>query len=553
MAALHAAAAFHYRIDSDETQHLHVVWGWTRGLLQYRQIFDNHAPLFQMLMAPLLAVLPEAPSTVLWMRAAMLPFYLLSLWATYRIAAALYNRRIGLWAAVLAGLIPSYFFCSAEFRTDDLWAAFWLLAVAALARENRGRKGSALCGFFLGAALATSLKTTVLLSCLGASLLLIRAFLFASGAPLEWRSFLRNLAAGLAGFVILPGAIVAYFAFRHALPDLYSGTIRHNLAAQGRFIPKWSVFWLAALAVAVASWLIFRFSPRENRARRASLFFTAGVYFTAILTIWPLVEREHFLPFFPLLAVFATAAIFGAASWICNRFAPLPRWAGEISSALVLALALGELHLVWKEGQFHITRTGSVLSVIRDTLLLTEPNDCVIDQKGETVFRPRAFFYVAEPVTRTRIAMGLIKDDTAERVVATGAAVAVGDSRNFSSGTRAFLDAHYVNAGAIRVLGGVLGRNVAAQKPLPFQIIIPGAYSISDGRSAIPGVLDGTPSAGSRRLEIGEHQFLPGADAALLYVIWSKALEAGLEPRPAESLKASKPRATGKLLEKLLD
>ena len=37
--------------DSDEPQHLHVVWAWTFGLLPYRDVFDNHSPLFQALSA----------------------------------------------------------------------------------------------------------------------------------------------------------------------------------------------------------------------------------------------------------------------------------------------------------------------------------------------------------------------------------------------------------------------------------------------------------------------------------------------------------------------
>src|SRR5438105_15666549 len=41
--------AFYYHVDSDETQHLHVVWAWANGLVQYRDVFDNHPPLFQML------------------------------------------------------------------------------------------------------------------------------------------------------------------------------------------------------------------------------------------------------------------------------------------------------------------------------------------------------------------------------------------------------------------------------------------------------------------------------------------------------------------------
>ncbi|MEI9898034.1 MAG: hypothetical protein WDN28_30300 [Chthoniobacter sp.] len=40
------------RFDSDEPQHLHVVWAWTKGLLPYRDVFDNHAPLFQICARP---------------------------------------------------------------------------------------------------------------------------------------------------------------------------------------------------------------------------------------------------------------------------------------------------------------------------------------------------------------------------------------------------------------------------------------------------------------------------------------------------------------------
>ena len=29
-----------YRFDSDESQHLHVIWGWARGFVQYRDLFD---------------------------------------------------------------------------------------------------------------------------------------------------------------------------------------------------------------------------------------------------------------------------------------------------------------------------------------------------------------------------------------------------------------------------------------------------------------------------------------------------------------------------------
>ena len=87
---LRVAAYFRYRFDSDEQQHLHVTWGWTAGLVQYRDLFDNHAPLFHILMAPLLALvgatLGERPDILLWMRLPMVVLFAIVVWATCTIA-----------------------------------------------------------------------------------------------------------------------------------------------------------------------------------------------------------------------------------------------------------------------------------------------------------------------------------------------------------------------------------------------------------------------------------------------------------------------------------
>ena len=53
-----------FRWDSDEPQHLHVVWAWANGLLPYRDVFDNHSPLFHWLCWPVFAWLAERPDIV---------------------------------------------------------------------------------------------------------------------------------------------------------------------------------------------------------------------------------------------------------------------------------------------------------------------------------------------------------------------------------------------------------------------------------------------------------------------------------------------------------
>src|ERR1700692_2471357 len=87
---LRVAYVFAYRMNNDEPQHLHVVWAWTQGLLPYRDVFDNHAPLFHMLVAPLAAALGERADILTWMRMAMIPLSALTLWCTYLLGRELF-------------------------------------------------------------------------------------------------------------------------------------------------------------------------------------------------------------------------------------------------------------------------------------------------------------------------------------------------------------------------------------------------------------------------------------------------------------------------------
>src|SRR5437867_7169049 len=93
LAALRTAILFRYRIDSDETQHLHVVWAWRHGLLPYRDLFDNHMPLFHVLSLPLLLAAGERPEALIAGRLAMVPLFALIVVLMYRLAASCYEHR----------------------------------------------------------------------------------------------------------------------------------------------------------------------------------------------------------------------------------------------------------------------------------------------------------------------------------------------------------------------------------------------------------------------------------------------------------------------------
>src|SRR5205807_9328106 len=129
---LRVITIMHYRFGSDEPQHLHVVWGWARGFVQYRDLADNHMPLFQILCVPIYKLIGDRGTILYWMRSVLQPLYIVAFWCTYRIGSLPFSRRVGVWAAILVGLSFDYAFCSVEFRTDNLWAPLWLLCIVVL-------------------------------------------------------------------------------------------------------------------------------------------------------------------------------------------------------------------------------------------------------------------------------------------------------------------------------------------------------------------------------------------------------------------------------------
>jgi len=66
--------AWHQTIGSDESQHAHVAWAWVHGFVQYRDVFDNHTPLFHLLSAPLVALIGERADILALLRCCIIGF-----------------------------------------------------------------------------------------------------------------------------------------------------------------------------------------------------------------------------------------------------------------------------------------------------------------------------------------------------------------------------------------------------------------------------------------------------------------------------------------------
>jgi hypothetical protein len=503
-----------------------VVWGWTRGLLPYRDVFDNHSPLFQALYAPLFYLFGVRADILLPMRAAELPLFALTIYAVWKIAGALYSARTALWTAVLTALLPWFYLSAIEFRPDQLWALLWLLLLMVLTTGRITPRRVWLAGLLCGAAFSVSMKTTLLLMALAPSLigaLLVRRA--AGGLALRWSHLWRCAAVGLTGIPIIPGIVVLFFYLKGAASEMYYGIIQHNIlpGSTSHGLSNGTIkCCLLGLGVSIAGgFLISRLrQPIHTRTRIAFVYFAGIFYLTALFGFWPLQPAEDFLPFFPTMML----TVGPAALWLACFATRTPRFTGPLLAG-VETIAILIMASPFQD------QTADKIGMVADTLKLTAPDEYVMDSKGETIYRRRPFRYVMESLTFHRMKMKLIEDDIPDQLIRTRAPLAASTFRMPHKG-REFIKGNYVPiAFRLRALGQVLrGNGRPSRGPYSFQVAVPQRYTLVTPDGPAVGTLDGSPFTGPRELAAGSHLFVPEGHSDRLVLIWATAVERGYSP-----------------------
>ncbi len=521
----------HDRFAIDESQHLHVIWGWARGFVQYRDLADNHMPLFQLLFAPIYKLIGDRGTILYWMRTILQSLYIVAFWCTYRIGSLLFSRRVGVWAAILVGLSFDYAFYSVEFRTDNLWAPLWLLCLSVLLGGGLTTRRALIAGLLMGLCFGVSMKTLLLVmsTLIGGSVTLI--FVGRERLGIGWGQILGALAAFFVSALIVPATIMAAFALYGVWPQFRYWVFEHNVVPGLSNHPAWWVIIFVAgfpLVALGARRIVGATSETIVAARRSFVFVTAGFFFTALLSFWPFLSRQDYLPFYPLAFIICTGAVLTISDpWVRNRNAakiwrvmPIPAWFG-VCELLVALLA----HPFW----YDMAKLESDL--LRDTLKLTEPGDFVFDRRGEMVFRQRCFYPIIETFTEERIRRGLMEDNVIQRCIDTRTCVAVlpGD---MPSATVRFLEQNYLPIGNRLRVAGVLLHSSTDGKHFDFEIVIPASYKIiARDVGTVTGVLDGEQYEGKGRfLSAGTHTFVQTSTGHDLVVFWAQAVDRHFRP-----------------------
>ncbi len=529
--------AFRAYIDSDEPQHLHIAWAQAHGLLQYRDVFNHHPPLFYMLCSPLVRWMGDRPDLVILMRLAMLPLLCVTLWCVYRIAKSLFSRRMALWAMVCAASLPFGFKATVESRTDNLWTMFWMLAMAVLLCGEVTPWRSLVAGLIMGAAGGVTQKTAVLMACLGIGYVIV---VTARSGVADWGRIARrhtvSLAAGVLGFAVIPSALAAWFYWKGAFAEFYYGIVQHNNVPGTHgldFFLKVTAFVLTALLLFLVLRRRMKQSPPDPLAfKRVFLFAFVALYYVAAMTLIPFLDRTHFLPIIPIIAIGAVRFARPALAW-CSAFFRSGRLACPAHRPHVAAIVLIVVQLAylaarapWRD------ETKPYMAQWKAVLQLIKPTDYVMDRKGELLFGRRAFYYTLEPeFGLRRIELGLIKDTIPENLVETRCCVVSPSIRRMPARGRHFIETNYVRAGPLLVAGQFLRPSSAdTTQPVAFDIRIPASYCVVTANGSASGWLDRLPYDGPRFLGAGRHEFRPKSAQGTPALVWSRAIQRGFSP-----------------------
>jgi hypothetical protein len=531
------ALAWQQKINSDEPQHAHVAWAWAHGLIQYRDVFDNHTPLFHLLSAPLVILIGERADILALLRCAIIGLNLVTLFLVWRICRSLFSAQAGRWAVIALAFFPPFFIEGAEFRTDSLWATLWIAWTALVTSKADLSKKFFWGGLLLAACFGTSLKSVLPL--VTAALAFAGAFLLQrrykpESARLRPLVVLRGLVLGLAGFSILAGGILCFFIALGAGPSMYRCVIQHNLTGDdvdflhrllsGLSDPR---FWYFIPATYFVAFQLRKLDDPGRRFRIAFLALFAGFYPLVLRLLWPVVTGQDFLPYYPLLFVCALPLLFWLVRLVPQQMG-LPQWAGLTSFLVILSVEpewSAEILLrQWHPDPINADRISEVLRV-------TKPTETVLDPKGDVVLRPRPIYDVLELFTMTLYRDAVLPDRIPEQLIANHTMVAVWSDR-YPERTRRFLQENYLWTGRLLIAGIEMHENAKGQ----FRLSLGGSYVFLGNGHLLSGKLNGVSISGKAEMQPGVFEFVPDTADWPVTVQWERAYEIGIIGRCSANL-----------------
>src|SRR5207244_1366593 len=135
-------------------------------------------------------------------------------------------------------------------------------------------------------------------------------------------------------------------------------------------------FWLFIPAIAGGLWLAKRDENRQRALNRLFFMSVMGLYCPLLFSFWPLISKQDFLPFLPILILVLTYPLVWIGEWIEAK-TPLPAF------LLPAAVAVSQLGGMTGARPPLKPTNETNFAIISDVLRLTHPGETVLDAKGQ--------------------------------------------------------------------------------------------------------------------------------------------------------------------------
>jgi hypothetical protein len=346
--------ALHEQFDADEFQHLHLAWQVAGGRLLYRELFDNHGPLYTLLNAAQLQLTgaPASFELLFWCRGQSIAMSLGLLALTYAIGRRLaLPRPVALAAVGVTALLVMFQDKAGECRPDPLQNLFWFGGLLLLLAPAARRTGPCLfaAGALLGLAVLTNAKAAL------APFALALCYL---GGPrlhgLPWPTVRRELALLSAGGLLVYLLALLWFARLGTIADwhlhqfwwnlLFVGGGEEQPVALGNigFLVRHQWPFLLAFAGGLIAWIRDLRQPQGLLPRTGGWLLLAPALVTGSALLLDFYS-QFFLIFLPLWAIIAAFGLWRGATLLAARLGPWVPAALVAAGAAVMLTAPGLL------------------------------------------------------------------------------------------------------------------------------------------------------------------------------------------------------------------
>ena len=456
---LRVALTFNRELDIDEFQHLHAAWMLSQHYVLYRDVWENHTPLFYYLLLPLFRCCREGPGLVLIARVISSCAALGILLLTYVLARIDHDKLTSLLAVIILSYMVIFAEKSIEVRPDQFLIILWLasLWISIRAFSNSRRLGFFAAGLLLGIAFLFSQKALLPYAAMSFTFLVCS---YIGGWQRAFLRFLRIQSSYTLGFLIPVAACLALFYHSGTLKEMITSTVLESFTYPNNYRPFYLLalrnisFFLLALAGVIMHMRQLKKSAAAVRANQSVLLIPVLFLLIVFLFFQTAPYPQSALLFAPVLAIYGAEAFRKSLDGILlsrrketqgqtsrlNARGLLP-FTAALATGLVIPCAI----LILRGHPFSNT-SARQFRTMEYVLNHTHSNDVIFDGESAYVFRPQAYFYGSLfHAIVWRIQRGEIKQDIAESLTRTDCKVVIYDERvsTLPQPVQLFLKANY--------------------------------------------------------------------------------------------------------------